>query len=130
MVFPYLNFNGNCEEAFKLYARAFGGKNLLMQKYGDLAPEPGSKDHVMHAEMDLDDFGRISGADATWPFDKGSAMNAIIRTSEEKLRKAWGVLSEEGEIVMALEPFEYENNTLMGTIRDKYGFTWIFTEDQ
>ena len=35
---PYLSFDGQCEEAFKLYERCLGGKIAFMAKYGD-APE-------------------------------------------------------------------------------------------
>lgn len=129
MVFPYLNFHGDCEEALELYGRAFGGRNLLIRKYEEYAPDPSAKDLVMHAEMDLGDVGHISAADATWPYEKGSAINIMIRASEEKLRKAWAVLTEEGVVVSELAPFEMEGNALMGTVTDKYGFTWIFTEN-
>ena len=32
---PYLSFNGECEEAFKLYEKCLGGKITFMQTYGD-----------------------------------------------------------------------------------------------
>src|SRR4051812_25227821 len=32
---PYLNFNGRCEEAFKLYEKVLGGKITTMQTHGD-----------------------------------------------------------------------------------------------
>ena len=31
---PYLNFNGQCEEAFKFYERCLGGKIVFTMTYG------------------------------------------------------------------------------------------------
>ncbi len=31
---PYLQFKGNCEEAFKFYERCLGGKIAMMMRYG------------------------------------------------------------------------------------------------
>jgi PhnB protein len=32
---PYLNFNGNCGEAFRFYADALGGKDLRIMTFRD-----------------------------------------------------------------------------------------------
>ena len=32
---PYLNFNGNCEEAINFYKEALGGELMFMQRYGE-----------------------------------------------------------------------------------------------
>ncbi len=39
---PYLNFNGQCAEAFKFYAQCLGGNIVMMQTHG----ESPMKDHV------------------------------------------------------------------------------------
>lgn len=127
MIFPYLNFSGQCEEALKLYERAFGGHDLHLRRYGEYAPDPSLRDKVMHAEMDLGESGRIAAADAPYPVGEGATVHIIYRATEEKLRSAWAVLAEEGTVVSDLAPFEIEDNALMGTITDKFGFIWIFT---
>ena len=37
---PYLNFNGNTEEAFNFYKSVFGGEFLVIQRFKD-TPEAG-----------------------------------------------------------------------------------------
>ena len=32
---PYLNFNGQCEEAFKYYEKVLGGKIIFMMTWGE-----------------------------------------------------------------------------------------------
>ena len=50
---PYLFFNGNCEEAFNVYAKLLGGKIEMMMAHkgspaeAHVAPEWGDK--IMHA---------------------------------------------------------------------------------
>ena len=56
---PYLNFNGNCEAAFKFYEKCLGGKIVMLLTHG-AAP---TADHVpsewhnkiMHARLELGD---------------------------------------------------------------------------
>src|SRR5919201_1029551 len=52
---PYLNFNGQCAEAFRFYERVLGGKIEGMMTHGespmaDQVP-PGWRDRVMHARL-------------------------------------------------------------------------------
>ena len=39
---PYLNYGGNCEEAFTFYERNLGGKITMLMRHGD-APEAGEE---------------------------------------------------------------------------------------
>src|SRR5215213_7977534 len=56
---PYLFFNGNCEEAFNVYAKLLGGKIEMMMAHkgspaeAHVAPEWGDK--IMHARLSLGD---------------------------------------------------------------------------
>ena len=125
MIKPYLNFDGDCEAAFRLYVEAFEGQIEYMEKYGDLAPEPGVRDKVRHAEIKLTEVGGLAGGDATWPYDKGAAVNILARVSTpEQAKKAWAVLSTGATIIMDLAPTDYAQ--LQGALKDKYGFSWIF----
>ena len=37
----YLNFNGNCEEAFNFYKSVFGGEFTYMRRFGEMPPSDG-----------------------------------------------------------------------------------------
>src|SRR5256885_1531439 len=60
---PYLNFNGNCAEAFAFYARLFGGTIVHQSTFGETPgfeqmPEAG-KNLIMHAHLQIK-IGRAS----------------------------------------------------------------------
>ncbi len=52
----YLNFNGNCKEAFEFYAKRLGGKITALYTYGD-SPMKGyaPDDAIMHVRLDVGD---------------------------------------------------------------------------
>lgn len=135
MITPYLNFTGECEEAFRLYQRAFGGQEPLLARYSD-APEsaypdmdPAQKNKIMHGYMMLTETGGISGADAIWPFDKGSAVNIhVYCSSPEAAKEAFAVLSEEGEAISELAPNPPPHDDgISGSVKDKFDFMWVLS---
>ena len=137
MIMPYLNFSGDCEEAFRLYQRAFDGQEPLLARYGD-APESAypdldaaQKNKVMHGHVMLTETGGVSGADAIWPFEKGSAVNIhVYCPSPEKAKAAFAVLAEEGETVGELAPNPPpHDNGISGMVKDKFGFVWVLSAE-
>ena len=63
---PYLNFNGNCDEAFGLYAQLLGGKIEAKHTFGDspmgadMGPE--WKNKIMHGRLTFEG-GTIMASD-------------------------------------------------------------------
>src|ERR671935_2084828 len=55
---PYLNFNGQCAEAFKLYEQVLGGKAVIM-RFGEspMAAQvpPEQRNYVLHARLEVGD---------------------------------------------------------------------------
>ncbi len=135
MVMPYLNFAGDCEEAFRLYRRAFDGQEPLLARYGD-APEsayPGmdaaQKNKIMHGHVMLTETGGVSGSDAIWPVDRGSAVNIhVYCPTPEKAQAAFDVLAGEGEVIGELAPNPPPHqNGVSGMVKDKFGFVWVLS---
>lgn len=135
MVMPYLHFDGNCEEAFLWYAEVFGGYIQHMAKYGDIPEDPAApmdaaqKRKVMHAQVMLGVNGGLSGADALWPVETSGAVSIHAHLEEEALaRKVFVMLSEGGSILgeLAANP-PPDDSGISGSVRDRYGFTWIIS---
>src|SRR5260370_17989910 len=64
---PYLNFNGQCEAAFKFYERCLGGKIVFTMTYGespmaDKVPSEWRK-KILHVRLMVGDQA-LMGADA------------------------------------------------------------------
>ena len=73
-VSPYLNFNGNTEEAFNFYKSVFGGEFLTLMRFKD-NPQGGEmneadKEGIMHVALPLGGGTVLMGTDAlesmTW----------------------------------------------------------------
>ena len=72
---PYLTFNGQCETAFKFYAKVLGGKIEAMMTYGGspMAEQTRSewRNKIMHARLSVGDK-MLMASDA--PPDRYEAM--------------------------------------------------------
>ena len=89
---PYLNFNGNCGEAFHFYAKVLNGKDLRIMTFADAPPgmpvSPETKTQVMHARFSVGG-DTIMGSDA--PGDTahlhfpGIAKDAALLLVERKI---------------------------------------------
>ena len=135
MVMPYLNFTGDCEEAFLLYQRAFGVDAPILARYGDAPPDAANpltdaqRQKIMHGHLMLSETGGISGADAVWPVEQGSAVCIhVFCDNVEKAQEAFTVLSENGTPLSPIAPNPPpHDNGVSGTVKDKYGFTWVLS---
>ncbi len=124
---PYLNFNGNCEEAFNFYARCLGGKVGTLFRYGgtpmagDVPPE--MSDKVMHATMTFGDQV-LMGGDPPGPYEapKGFSL-AIHLTSEKEAERIFSELAAGGSIVMPLEKTFWAAR--FGMLVDRFGVPWM-----
>lgn len=137
MIMPYLNFAGDCEAAFQLYQRAFDGQAPVLARYGD-APESAypnmtqaQKTKIMHGHIMLTETGGISGADAIWPFENGSAVNIhVYCPTPEKAKKAFTILAQEGQVIGELAPNPPpHDNGISGMVKDQFGFVWVLSAE-
>lgn len=132
MIKPYLMFNRECEEAFKWYQKAFDGEMVMMQKYGEMPSDPNfpiaesDKNLVLHAQLKLTDSGSIMGSDGKRDFpDSQKVVISVELNSEDCAKNAWNVLADGGTILMDLQPTFFAKQH--GSVKDKYGVSWMFT---
>ena len=74
----YLNFGGNCEEAFRFYEKNLGGKIEMMMRYAD-QPDPknvppGTEKFVLYANMTMGET-QLMGSDV--PPDRFQPMRSV-----------------------------------------------------
>ncbi|BCN29283.1 VOC family protein [Anaeromicropila herbilytica] len=127
----YLMFNRNCEEALKVYEKAFHTKVTMIQKYKDLPPNPyfpvseGDMELVLHSRLVIDG-SEIMCADSSHVPISGSNMYITITSSDEDMiNQAWITLKEGGKILLDLSPTFFAK--LHGHLQDKFGVNWMFT---
>ncbi len=122
MVMPYLQFNGNCEEAFNFYADAFGGKISFLSRLNGDTHNP-----VMHATVTLtENGGSVSGADVDKHVVISGMSILVLFPSRERIDEIAPKLSEGGTLVHGFTPHPPPDNKGGGAeIIDKYGHTWF-----
>lgn len=135
MFTPYISFNGDCEEAFLLYAQLFNGKIQHMAKYDDIPENPEMpldkrlKNKVMHARLAVTEFDGLTGADYLEPVEKNGNIAIQAHLPEESsARKVFAELAKEGIVVAAIASNPPPDDaSISGCVKDKYGVTWIIS---
>lgn len=125
---PYLNFNGNCAEAFQTYAKVLDAKDLQIMKFGD-SPMAGQvaaneKNLVVHARFTAGDT-TIMGSDSTgarYNKPQGFAVNIGVDTPEEAER-IFAALSEGATIGMPIAETFWAKR--FGMLTDRFGTHWM-----
>lgn len=129
---PYLNFNGNTEEAFNFYKSVFGGEFTALQRFGD-APDDGkmpaeTKNMIMHVALPIGDSTILMGTDA--PDSMGFKLTmgnnfyiCLTPDSEDEAHKLFDGLAVDGKVEMQLEKMFW--GALYGSLTDKYGVQWM-----
>ena len=124
----YLNYGGNCAEAFRFYEKHLGGKTLFSMTFGqnpDAAKaHPNSQDLILHASMHIGGT-EIMASDV--PGDRYQPMRSAylslaVETSEQAER-IHALLSDGGEIFMPMQETFFAHRFSM--LRDKFGVNWM-----
>jgi PhnB protein len=125
---PYLNFPGNCTEAFRFYERVLGGKIVALMTHGDSPMKdqfgPGWQDTVMHAHLEAGDVTLLASDAPPDHYRKpqGFAVSLHVDAVDDAER-IYAALSEEGEIRMPLQETFWSPRFAM--FSDRFGTPWI-----
>ena len=134
LINPYINFNGNAEEAFNFYKSVFGGEFAMIMRFGDM-PNPNiteaENNKIMHIALpigknilmgnDVPEFmGRVNE-------NENRSKIAISAESKEEADKLYNGLSEGGQIEMPIADSPWGSYFAM--FRDKYGIEWTVDFD-
>ena len=136
----YLNFNGNCEEAFNFYKSVFGGNFSYIGRFGempeseDYSVSAADKNKIMHVSLPIGQsilMGSDSGGDWAPKFVAGNNFSvSVTADSKEEADSLFRALSKDGKITMPLETTFWGD--YFGMLTDKFGINWMmsFNEQQ
>src|SRR6202050_4410983 len=88
----YLNFGGNCAEAFRFYEKHLGGKITMMMTFGqnpDMAKaHPNAKDLILHAAMNIcgTELMAIDAVGVQYQPMRSAYLSLAVDTSQEAER--------------------------------------------
>jgi PhnB protein len=121
----YLNYRGNCEQAFRFYEQHLGGRISGIVRHGE-QPNPSLppdwKDKVLHARIEIDTTV-LMGADIPHAEAMRSAYLTLSVESEEEAERVYALLADGGEIFMKMEQTPFANRFAM--LRDRFGTSWM-----
>jgi PhnB protein len=125
---PWINFNGNAEDAFNFYKSVFGGEFTNIIRFKDTTtPEYPVADNdankIMRIVLPIGEGGMLIGNDVPEFMGKvkedenRSKIHVGVRSTEEAVRIFVG-LSEGGNVEVPMDED-------FAMFRDKYGIEWI-----
>ncbi len=130
---PYLNFDGNCKEAFEFYKKVFGGEFESVMTFGEMpegekeVPEE-EKDHIMHISLPLDDDLYLMGSDISPSM--GHKLNvgnniyiSLHPTTKEEGQRLFDELSKDGKVEMKFQKMFWGD--YFASFFDKFGNAWM-----
>jgi PhnB protein len=133
---PYLNFNGNTEEAFNFYKSVFGGEFAAVQRFKD-TPEAGriaaaDQNKIMHIALPIGKDNMLMATDSLESMGQklvvGNNFHISISTdSEDETRKIFDALSAGGKVTVPLDKMFW--GAYFGMCTDKFDVQWMVSYD-
>ena len=136
LINPYINFNGNAEEAFNFYKSVFGGEFALIMRFKDMSgPEfpvvEKEKNKIMHIALPIgknvlmandvpERMGKVNE-------NENRSKISVSAESREEADKIFNGLSAGGVIEVPIDDSPW--GSYFGMFRDKYGIEWIVDFD-
>lgn len=134
---PYINFNGNAEEAFNFYKSVFGGEFGTITRFKDIAsaefPVGDADAHkIMRITLPIgknmliandipESMGRVNE-------NENRSKIAITAESKEEADRIFNALSVGGTVEMPMAESPWGTHFAM--FRDKYGIEWTVEFEQ
>jgi PhnB protein len=129
---PWINFNGNAEEAFTFYRSVFGGEFTKIVRFGDLASDEfqvaeSEANKIMHIALPIGKHNVLIANDVPGFMGRVSESEnrskiTVNAESKEEADQLFNGLSAGGDV-------EGPWGTYAGMFRDKYGIEWIVEFD-
>ena len=131
---PYLNFEGNTQEAFNFYKSVFGGEFAAVMRFGEtpgcdeMPIAESDKDKIMHIALPIGNGNILMATDLLESM--GQKMEAgnnfsisIGADSKEEADKLFGGLAQGGKVEMPLADAFWGD--YFGMLQDQFGVRWM-----
>ena len=135
---PYLNFNGNTEEAFNFYKSVFGGEFATVMRYGETPACDGmelseaDKAKIMHIALPIGNGNVLMASD--WVEATGQKLDeggnfalSMSVDSREEADRVFNGLADGGKEEMPLNDTFW--GAYFGMLEDKFGVRWMVSHD-
>jgi len=132
-LYTYLNYGGNCQQAFRFYEQQLGGKITAMmthaqQPHAENVP-PEWKDAILHARLNI---GGTELLASDVPPDRFEPMRSTYLSlsveSSQEAERIYTLLADGGQIFMPMEETFFAHR--FGMLRDKFGTSWMIIHER
>ena len=124
---PYLNFGGNCREAFTRYQEIFGGELVVMPMSEMPTDQPVPADQadlVMHAALMFDGHILMASDDPTGGFHGVSGMHVNYTVPDgDEAERVFNALADGGQVTMPIGETFWSPK--FGMCVDRFGTPWM-----
>src|SRR3989344_5930789 len=130
---PWINFNGNAEEAFDFYKSVFGGEFSKVVRFKDIASEEfpvaeKEENKLMYISLPIGNGAILIANDVPEVMgrvnENENRSKILVNTeSKEKADRLFSGLSAGGEVEGSMGDSPW--GSYAGMFRDKYGIEWI-----
>lgn len=134
---PYLNYNGNAEEAFNFYKSVFGGELSMIVRFKDMPhhEQPLSEidaNKIMHIALPIGRGNVLMATDFIesigQKMKEGNRYSVSINAeSKEEANNLFHGLSAGGEIDVPIADSPW--GSYFGLFKDKFGIQWMVDFD-
>jgi PhnB protein len=132
----YIRFNGNCRQAVEYYAEAFGCQEPIIMTFGQFHKESDfpmteeDRNRVMHTNLNISGLEvMFSDCPPGMPVTYGDNFSlAYSAQDKDEIIRIFSRLKEDGgQVIMELQETFWSG--LYGSLTDKFGIGWQFTQD-
>jgi len=136
----YLNFNGNCEQAFLFYKSVFGGEFSYIGRFAEMPPQenippvsPDMANKIMHVSLPISKETLLMGSDTDgeWApeYKQGNNFSISVNAdSREEADKLFAALSDGGLVTMPMAETFW--GAYFGMCTDGFGVNWMISFDE
>jgi PhnB protein len=130
----YLNYGGNCAEAFRFYEKHLDGKITFLMTH-EQNPEAHNvpaemKDKVLHARIEIGGTALMASdmpPEANFQPMRSVYLSLSVGSSEEAER-IYALLGEGGQIFMKMAETFFADR--FGMLRDRFGTSWMIIHEK
>jgi PhnB protein len=125
---PYLNFNGQCEAAFKFYEQVLGGKIEAMITYAGTPAEehapPELRNKILHARL-IVGSDALMGSDAPPDrYDAPKSFSVSLQIDDPAdAERIFHALAEKGIVQLPIQQTFWAER--FGMLVDQFGIPWM-----
>lgn len=125
---PYLNFDGQCAEAFRYYEQVLGGKVEAMMTFKDMPASEqlpaGWEDRVLHAHLSVDGQIILGSDSPPGQYQRPQGLYVSLQIEDAaRGERVFNALADGGTVVMPFEETFWAQR--YGIVVDRFGTPWM-----